>query len=29
MSSDDSQFAEVTLALKKAINRIKVSARKT
>ncbi|HPD60509.1 MAG TPA: F0F1 ATP synthase subunit epsilon [Thermodesulfobacteriota bacterium] len=29
MSSDDSQFSEVALALKRAINRIKVSARKT
>jgi F-type H+-transporting ATPase subunit epsilon len=29
LSSDDSQFSEVTLALKRATNRIKVSARKT
>jgi F-type H+-transporting ATPase subunit epsilon len=29
LSSDDSQFSEVVLALKKATNRIKVSARKT
>ena len=29
LSSDDSQFLEVTLALKRATNRIKVSARKT
>jgi len=29
LSSDDSQFPEVVLALKKATNRIKVSARKT
>jgi F-type H+-transporting ATPase subunit epsilon len=29
LSSDDSQFSEVVLALKKATNRIKISARKT
>jgi F-type H+-transporting ATPase subunit epsilon len=29
LSSDDSQFSEVALALKRATNRIKVSARKT